>query len=82
MTKTNDFNAVPRSPSIDKVGVEERVARFQSRSIKNDSKMQGLHMVLNMIDLTTLEGKDTPGKVRQMCLKLLICMIAIPIYPQ
>ena len=69
MTKTNDFNAVPRSPSIDKVGVEERVARFQSRSIKNDSKMQGLHMVLNMIDLTTLEGKDTPGKVRQMCFK-------------
>ena len=69
MTKTNDFNAVPRSPSIDKVGVEERVARFQSRSIKNDSKMQGLHMVLHMIDLTTLEGKDTPGKVRQMCFK-------------
>jgi deoxyribose-phosphate aldolase len=57
------------SPSVDKVGVEERVARFQTRSIKGDSKTQGLKMVLNMIDLTTLEGKDTPGKVKQMCYK-------------
>jgi deoxyribose-phosphate aldolase len=57
------------SPSIDKVGVEERVARFQTRSIKNESKRKGLLMALNMIDLTTLEGKDTPGKVRQMCYK-------------
>jgi deoxyribose-phosphate aldolase len=54
---------------VDKVGVEERVARFQTRSIKNEAKKQGLHMVLNMIDLTTLEGKDTPGKVQQMCYK-------------
>jgi deoxyribose-phosphate aldolase len=61
-----DFN---QSPSVDKVGVEERVARFQTRSIKNEAKMQGLKMVLNMIDLTTLEGKDTPGKVKQMCFK-------------
>jgi deoxyribose-phosphate aldolase len=57
------------SPSVDKVGVEERVARFQTRSIKNESKVQGLRMVLNMIDLTTLEGKDSPGKVKQMCYK-------------
>jgi deoxyribose-phosphate aldolase len=57
------------SPRIDKVGVEERVARFQARSIKAEAKSQGLRMVLNMIDLTTLEGKDTPGKVRQMCFK-------------
>lgn len=57
------------SPSVDKVGVEERVARFQTRSIKNEAKMEGLKLVLNMIDLTTLEGKDTPGKVRQMCYK-------------
>ncbi len=56
-------------PTIDKVGVEERVARFQSRSIKNESKDQGLRMILNMIDLTTLEGKDTEGKVKQMCYK-------------
>ena len=60
---------VSKSPQIDKVGVEERVARFQTRSIKNESKMQGLKMALSMIDLTTLEGKDTPGKVKQMCYK-------------
>jgi deoxyribose-phosphate aldolase len=63
------FNKLPTSPSIDKVGVEERVARFQTRSIKNESKHQGLDLVLSMIDLTTLEGKDTPGKVKQMCYK-------------
>ena len=57
------------SPKVDKVGVEERVARFQTRSIKSDSKMQALKMALSMIDLTTLEGKDTPNKVRQMCYK-------------
>lgn len=57
------------SPAVDKVGVEERVARFQTRSIKNESKVQGLRMTLNMIDLTTLEGKDSPAKVRQMCYK-------------
>ena len=58
-----------QSPRIDKVGVEERVSRFQKRSIKNESKLQGLKMALNMIDLTTLEGKDTEGKVIQMCYK-------------
>jgi deoxyribose-phosphate aldolase len=63
------FSDIPSSPAVDKVGVEERVARFQTRSIKNESKIQGLKMVLNMIDLTTLEGKDTPGKVKQMCYK-------------
>ena len=60
---------ISASPTIDKVGVEERVARFQTRSIKGDSKLQALKMGLNMIDLTTLEGKDTPGKVQQMCYK-------------
>lgn len=57
------------SPTVDQVGVEERVARFQKRSIKKEAKIQGLKMVLSMIDLTTLEGKDTPGKVQQMCYK-------------
>ncbi len=54
---------------IDQVGIEERVARFNTRSLKKDTKLNGLHLALNMIDLTTLEGKDTPGKVRQMCYK-------------
>lgn len=68
--KKNRFQAeYLNSPAVDKVGVEERVARFQTRSIKDASKLQGLKMALNMIDLTTLEGKDTPGKVKQMCYK-------------
>ena len=67
--KTPNFLTIPPSPTVDKVGVEERVARFQTRSIKNQTKEQGLKMILNMIDLTTLEGKDTPGKVKQMCYK-------------
>jgi deoxyribose-phosphate aldolase len=57
------------SPTVDQVGVAERVARFKSRSIKKESKVQALNLALRMIDLTTLEGKDTPGKVRQMCYK-------------
>lgn len=61
-----DFN---QSPKVDQVGIEERIARFNTRSIKKESKMQGLKLALNMIDLTTLEGKDTEGKVKQMCYK-------------
>ena len=57
------------SPHIDQVGIEERVARVTSRSIKKESKMQGLFMALNMIDLTTLEGADTDEKVKQLCFK-------------
>ena len=69
MKNQNIFNLMLLSPTVDKVGVEERVSRFQKRSIKTSAKMDGLKLVLNMIDLTTLEGKDTPGKVRQMCYK-------------
>ena len=58
-----------RVPYVDEVGVNERAARFQARSIKKDSKIEALNMVLSMIDLTTLEGQDTPGKVRQLCQK-------------
>ena len=57
------------SPTIDKVGVEDRVARITARSIKNEAKIQGLKLALNMIDLTTLEGADTENKVKQMCYK-------------
>lgn len=66
---------------IDQVGVEERAARFQTRSIKKETKIQGLKMVLNMIDLTTLEGKDTEGKVRQMCYKAMHPHDALPNLP-
>lgn len=54
---------------IDQTGTEERTIKFTKRSIKGESKKQGLRMVLSMIDLTTLEGKDTPGKVQQLCVK-------------
>ena len=57
------------SPAIDQVGVVERAKRFTARSIKSQAKRQGLGMVLSMIDLTTLEGMDTEGKVKQLCYK-------------
>ena len=57
------------TPVIDQVGIEERVARFNTRSVKKETKLIGLKLALNMIDLTTLEGKDTEGKVKQMCFK-------------
>lgn len=57
------------SPRIDQVGIEERASRFTKRSIKNETKINGLKLALNMIDLTTLEGKDTDGKVKQLCYK-------------
>ena len=56
-------------PPYDTLGVMERVDRFCKRSIKNSSKVEGLKLALSMIDLTTLEGKDTPGKVKQLCYK-------------
>lgn len=55
--------------AVDEVGVRERASRFQKRSIKKDSKVLALNTVLSMIDLTTLEGADTVGKVRELCSK-------------
>jgi deoxyribose-phosphate aldolase len=51
------------------VGVEERVAKYTTRSIKKASKLWGLKTAVSMVDLTTLEGKDTPGKVASLCRK-------------
>jgi len=55
--------------SVDAVGVEERAAKFTTRSIKKSSKVFGLKLAVSMVDLTTLEGKDTPGKVASLCQK-------------
>ncbi len=55
--------------TVDQVGVEERVAKFSTRSIKKASKVWGLKKAVSMVDLTTLEGKDTPGKVASLCQK-------------
>src|ERR1700740_2572928 len=79
MTKT--IPNFSQSPSVDQVSVEERIARFNTRSIKKASKLQGLKLALNMIDLTTLEGKDTPGKVKQMCYKAMHVHDALPGLP-
>jgi deoxyribose-phosphate aldolase len=54
---------------VDAVGVEERVAKYGTRSIKKRSKLFGLKLAVSMVDLTTLEGKDTPGKVESLCVK-------------
>lgn len=63
------ISIVKSAPVIDQVGVEERVSRFTKRSIKSSSKMAALKMAISMMDLTTLDAKDTPGKVRQLCNK-------------
>lgn len=80
MTQTKDFDWTKTVP-IDQVGVEQRVSRLNSRSIKKDSKIQALKMALSMVDLTTLEGMDTEGKVRQLCQKALRPHIQQPELP-
>src|SRR3954454_11290743 len=56
-------------PTVDQVMVEERAAAFTKRSIKTSAKLEGLKLAVSMMDLTTLEGKDTPGKVAFLCRK-------------
>jgi len=68
MSKKSSFD-LKHVPSIDLVGAQERVARLNSRSIKKETKFSALKLAMSMIDLTTLEGKDTPGKVKQLCYK-------------
>ncbi len=58
--------------TVDKVGVEARAAAFTTRSIKKQAKLWGLKTAVSMVDLTTLEGADTPGKVAQLCAKALL----------
>ncbi len=67
--QTLDIPDFHKTIPIDQVGVEERVARLNTRSIKKESKMFALKLALSMVDLTTLEGQDSPGKVRQLCYK-------------
>lgn len=56
-------------PPVDAVGLEHRVAKLASRSIKKESKLRAIDAAISMVDLTTLEGQDTPGKVRSLCAK-------------
>lgn len=70
MTETLSLEVVERiGGSVDQVGAEERAARLSTRSIKKDAKLQGLELAVRCIDLTTLEGQDSPGKVRQLASK-------------
>lgn len=58
-----------RLTSVDRVGVDARAATLGKRSIKHEAKAQGIRLAVSMIDLTTLEGQDTRGKVRQLAAK-------------
>ena len=58
-----------RQTAVDQVGVELRVETLKRRSIKKASKLWALDLAIRMIDLTTLEGRDTPGKIRALCAK-------------
>lgn len=75
-----NISDLPNKP-IDRLGVEERVDRFCKRSIKNDAKRYGLTLALSMIDLTTLEGMDSPAKVRGLCYKAKHLHDSIPNIP-
>jgi deoxyribose-phosphate aldolase len=77
-------------PTVDQIMVEERATAFTKRSLKTSAKLAGLKMAVNMCDLTTLEGKDTPGKVAYLCRKALQpaeakyhvpCCAAVCVYP-
>src|SRR5256714_3606574 len=81
---TEGLSLIPdlsRSPTVDQVGVEERVERLTKRSIKKESKVLALKLALSMIDLTTLEGADSDGKVRQLCYKAKHLHDALPDIP-
>ena len=56
-------------PGVDQVGAQERAARLATRSIKKSAKAEAIDLAISMVDLTTLEGADTPGKVRALCAK-------------
>ena len=64
--------SLPRVGSVDAVALEARAAELAKRSIKRDSKIFALELATRMMDLTTLEGADTPGKVRAMCAKAMV----------
>lgn len=65
----NGALSLPLFPTIDQIAVEERAQAFTKRSIKSAAKLAGLKLAISMMDLTTLEGKDTPGKVAFLCRK-------------
>ncbi len=84
------MNALSVTP-VDAVGLEQRAAALMGRSIKKRSKLQALDLSIRCMDLTTLEGTDTPGKVRSLCSKAsrpapadpeVPAVAAVCVYPQ
>jgi deoxyribose-phosphate aldolase len=86
------YTAPMPSPTIDAVMLEQRAAALATRSIKTDAKARGLRLAMSMVDLTTLDGKDSPEKVRALCRKAirpyeveidppLPCVAAVCVYP-
>ncbi|MBK5260111.1 MAG: deoxyribose-phosphate aldolase, partial [Thermoanaerobaculia bacterium] len=67
--RRNLGDALEMAHGVDAVAAEERAASLAKRSLKKDSKLWGLRLAISMIDLTTLEGKDTRGKVFALCQK-------------
>jgi deoxyribose-phosphate aldolase len=70
-----------RLAHVDRVGIEERAAQLGARSIKTTAKQQGIRLAVSVLDLTTLEGADTAGKVRQLCAKAVCPAPAMPEIP-
>jgi len=68
---TNLWSVLHGLPGVDKVGLEARAAALATRSIKTTSKAAAIDLAIRMVDLTTLEGADTPGKVRALSAKAL-----------
>lgn len=68
-TWTPDLSRACRAVRVDDATIGARIARIQARSIKTESKVRLLRLALSMVDLTTLEGADTPGKVAALCRK-------------
>jgi deoxyribose-phosphate aldolase len=75
---------------VDAVGLEARVAKLATRSIKKSTKLAALDLAISMVDLTTLEGADTAGKVTSLCIKAMVpdatdpsvpCVAAVCVYP-
>jgi deoxyribose-phosphate aldolase len=66
-------------PGVDPVGIEQRAAGLATRSIKRAAKLAAIDLAISMVDLTTLEGADTPGKVRNLARK---AMLPDPDYPE
>src|SRR3954451_7824561 len=69
-------------PGVDQVGAEARAAMLSRRSIKTSAKAWAIDLALSRIDLTTLEGQDTPGKVRALCAKALRPDPSVPDTPR